>query len=386
MSGMLVLFHCESNPGYAASSHEHTFLEVAKTLTGDFRNIHYAYANLDRGMTPSLPSELTNVLHLDTRWSDPASLRQTEEYVRTQRITRLLGFDQPVSRPMYQALRRGGIRTFVSYWGAPMSSLNNGFKLLLKKLEVSARRYGPDHYIFQSAGMRDTAVNGRGIPYAKTSIVKTGIDTERYAPDEAKRFYAHECFDIPKNRKIIVFSGHMERRKGVHVILQAAKVLTQELGHRDAHFLILGNRPGEQKLFEQYLQEPEVNNHITFGGYRTDVPDLLKSCSIGMIASVVWDSFPMSSLEMAATQLPLLVSDLPGLNEAVTPDTGLKFPVEDHVDAAQKLRLLLTDSNLLSNMGKQGRARVIENYSRKSQSEGIVSIFNSLELATEFAL
>lgn len=383
---MLVLFHCESNPGYAASSHEHTFLEVAKTLTGDFRNIHYAYANLDRGMTPSLPSELTNVLHLDTRWSDPASLRQTEEYVRTQRITRLLGFDQPVSRPMYQALRRGGIRTFVSYWGAPMSSLNNGFKLLLKKLEVSARRYGPDHYIFQSAGMRDTAVNGRGIPYAKTSIVKTGIDTERYAPDEAKRFYAHECFDIPRNRKIIVFSGHMERRKGVHVILQAAKVLTQELGHRDAHFLILGNRPGEQKLFEQYLQEPEVNNHITFGGYRTDVPDLLKSCSIGMIASVVWDSFPMSSLEMAATQLPLLVSDLPGLNEAVTPDTGLKFPVEDHVDAAQKLRLLLTDSNLLSNMGKQGRARVIENYSRKSQSEGIVSIFNSLELATEFAL
>ncbi|MEA1081846.1 glycosyltransferase family 4 protein [Marinobacter qingdaonensis] len=383
---MLVLFHCESNPGYAASSHEHTFLEVAKTLTGDFRNIHYAYANLDRGMTPSLPSELTNVLHLDTRWSDPASLRQTEEYVRTQRITRLLGFDQPVSRPMYQALRRGGIRTFVSYWGAPMSSLNNGFKLLLKKLEVSARRYGPDHYIFQSAGMRDTAVNGRGIPYAKTSIVKTGIDTERYAPDEAKRFYAHDCFDIPRNRKIIVFSGHMERRKGVHVILQAAKVLTQELGHRDAHFLILGNRPGEQKLFEQYLQEPEVNNHITFGGYRTDVPDLLKSCSIGMIASVVWDSFPMSSLEMAATQLPLLVSDLPGLNEAVTPDTGMKFPVEDHVDAAQKLRLLLTDSNLLSNMGKQGRARVIENYSRKSQSEGIVSIFNSLELATEFAL
>lgn len=369
MSGMLVLFHCESNPGYAASSHEHTFLEVAKTLTGDFRNIHYAYANLDRGMTPSLPSELTNVLHLDTRWSDPASLRQTEEYVRTQRITRLLGFDQPVSRPMYQALRRGGIRTFVSYWGAPMSSLNNGFKLLLKKLEVSARRYGPDHYIFQSAGMRDTAVNGRGIPYAKTSIVKTGIDTERYAPDEAKRFYAHDCFDIPRNRKIIVFSGHMERRKGVHVILQAAKVLTQELGHRDAHFLILGNRPGEQKLFEQYLQEPEVNNHITFGGYRTDVPDLLKSCSIGMIASVVWDSFPMSSLEMAATQLPLLVSDLPGLNEAVTPDTGMKFPVEDHVDAAQKLRLLLTDSNLLSNMGKQGRARVIENYSRKSQSE-----------------
>lgn len=386
MSGMLVLFHCESNPGFAASSHEHTFLTVAKTLTGDIRNVHYAYSNLDRGMTPSLPSGLTNVLHLNTRWSDAETLQATEDYVRDNRITRLLGFDQPVSRPMYQAFRKGGIQTFVSYWGAPMSSLNGRFKLLLKKFEVSARRYGPDHYIFQSAGMRETAVNGRGIPFAKTSIVKTGIDTERYAPDTSKNFYAHQCFGIPRNRKIIVFSGHMERRKGVHVILKAARVLTQELGQKDAHFLILGNRSGEKKFFKQYLQDPAVSDHITFGGYRSDVSDLLKSCSIGMIASVVWDSFPMSSLEMAATELPLLVSDLPGLNEAVTPDTGLKFTVKDHVEAAHKLNRLLTDPELLSTMGRRGRERVIKGYSQSSQAEGIINVFNSLELATELAL
>lgn len=77
MSGMMVLFHCESNPGYAASSHEHTFLEVAKHFTGDIRKIHFAYANLDRGMTPSLPDTLTNVIQLRTRWSEPDRLSQT---------------------------------------------------------------------------------------------------------------------------------------------------------------------------------------------------------------------------------------------------------------------------------------------------------------------
>ncbi|WP_228743282.1 glycosyltransferase family 4 protein [Marinobacter sp. F4218] len=383
---MMVLFHCESNPGYAASSHEHTFLDVARNLAGDIQNVHYAYSDLTGGMTSSLPAELTNILHLDTQWSDPDQLRSIESYVRKHRIRRLLGFDQPVSRPMYQALRKGGVKTFVSYWGAPMSSLNSGLKLFLKKLEVSTKRYGPDHYVFQSDGMRDTAVNGRGIPFSKTSIVKTGIDTRKYAPDPSRRWYAHECFDIPRDRKIVVFSGHMERRKGVHVILQAAEILTRKLKQKNVQFLILGNRPGERENFLEYLQDPEVNEHITFGGYRADVPDLLKSCSVGMIASVEWDSFPMSSLEMAATELPLLVSDLPGLNEAVAPDTGRKFPVNDHVAAAEQLNTLLNQTELLETMGSKGRERVIKHYSRTAQAKGIINIFRELEREQELVL
>lgn len=382
----MVLFHCESNPGYAASSHEHTFLEVAKHFTGDISKVHYAYANLDNGMTPSLPENLTNVLQLRTRCSDPDRLRDVENYIRDNEITRLLGFDQPVSAPMYQALRRGGVKTFVSYWGAPMSSVNNGIKLLLKKLEVSARRYGPDHYVFQSEGMRNTAVNGRGIPYSRTSVVKTGIDTEKFSPDPTLKHYAHECFNIPKERSIVVFSGHMERRKGVHVILQAAKVLVQDLKRTNVQFLILGNRDGEKENFSEFLQDPEVNRHITFGGYRSDVPSLLKSCSVGMIASTEWDSFPMSSLEMAATGLPILVSDLPGLNEAISSDTGRTFPVNDYRTAAQTLHRLLDTPDHLKMMGEKGRDRVINYYSRTAQAKGIINTFEALERNVEYSL
>ena len=382
----MVLFHCESNPGYAASSHEHTFLEVAKHFTGDMAKIHYAYANLDGGMTHSLPKDLTNVIHLDTRWSTSEQLRAVERYIQDNKITRLLGFDQPVSRPMYKAFRNGGISTFVSYWGAPMSSLNTGLKLFLKKLEVSTKRHGPDHYVFQSTGMRNTAVDGRGIPLSKTSIVKTGIDTDKYAPDSTKKYYAHEQLNIPKDREIIVFTGHMERRKGVHVILQAAKVLTQDLDYKNVQFLILGNRPGEKEHFEQYLQNPDVNDHITFGGYRNDVPDILKSCAMGMIASTEWDSFPMSSLEMAATGLPLLVSALPGLDEAVTPATGKTFPVGDYNVAAEIIQDMLSNHTLRLAMAASSRERVIKHYSRAAQARGLINIFESLEKNTELSL
>jgi len=267
-----------------------------------------------------------------------------------------------------------------------MSSLNTGLKLFLKKLEVSTKRYGPDHYVFQSTGMRDTAVKGRGIPAAKTSIVKTGIDIEKYAPDSSKKHYAHEHLNIPIDREIVVFTGHMERRKGVHVILQAAKVLTQDLGYKNVQFLILGNRPGEKDNFQQYLQNPDVNEHITFGGYRNDVPEILKSCALGMIASTEWDSFPMSSLEMAATGLPLLVSALPGLNEAVTPETGRTFPVGDFDSAAEILKGLLSDYSQRRVMGSASRERVIKHYSRASQAKGLIDIFKKIENEMEYSL
>ena len=376
----MVLFHCESNPGYAASSHELTFLEVAKHFTGDIRHVHFAYANLDGGLTPSLPSSLTNIIQLNPRSTETGHLKWIEDYVRSNNITRLLGFDQPVSMPAYRALRKGGVETFVSYWGAPMSSINSGVKLLLKRLEVSLQRLGPDHYIFQSEGMRDTAAYGRGIPISKCSIVKTGIDTEKYAPDPTKSTYAHDQFDVPCDRKIVIFSGHMERRKGVHIILQAAKVLLKDLDQHNVHFLILGNRPGENEVFSTYLEDPSVRDHVTFGGYRDDLPCILKSCSIGMIASTEWDSFPMSSLEMAATELPLLVSDLPGLNETITNETGLFFAVSDYNEAANKLNQLLKNPGLRQRMGENGRERVMKHYSRSAQASAIIRAFNQTSL------
>lgn len=386
MTGMMVLFHCESNPGYAASSHEHTFLEVAKYFTTDMADIHFAYTTLDGGITPSLPEDLKNIIQLDTRWSTPQQLRAAERYIKDHNITRLLGFDQAVSRPMYKVFRKSGVKTFVSYWGAPMSSLNTGLKLIVKRLEVATKRHGPDHYVFQSTGMRDTAVDGRGIPLSKTSIVKTGIDTTKYAPDDTKKYYAHEQLDIPRDREIVVFTGHMERRKGVHVILQAAKVLTQDIGYKNVQFLILGNRPGEKEHFEEYLRDPNVTEHITFGGYRNDVPDILKSCALGMIASTEWDSFPMSSLEMAATGLPIMVSALPGLDEAVTPETGRTFPVGNYNIAAQTLQDMLSNQKMRMAMGKASRERVIQHYSRASQAMGLIDIFEALENTTEHAL
>lgn len=375
---MLVLFHCESNPGFAASTHEHTFLEVAERLVGARDRVHFAYRTLEGGMTPSLPTDLANVIELDTSWNATAKCQQIRSYIAEHGITLCLGFDQPPRRPLYGAMRAGGLKHFVAYHGAPVSSIKRGPALWLRKAEMLYRGPGPDHYVFQSDDMRRTATHGRGIPASRTSVVRTGIDTERYRPLADDAHYVREQFGIPSGRSVIFFSGHMEERKGVHIVLQAAAHLVNGQGRRDVHFLILGNRNGQEQRFAPLFRGTEAEQHITFGGYRADVPRLLRGCAIGIIASTGWDSFPMSSLEMAATELPLVVSDLPGLRETVTEDTGVRFPVGDASAAAAAIAALIDDPDRRARMGRAGRARVLATFSRASQVRGLEAVFRSL--------
>jgi glycosyltransferase involved in cell wall biosynthesis len=255
-----------------------------------------------------------------------------------------------------------------------MSSINRGLKLALKRIEVALTRFGPDHYIFESEAMRETAVLGRGIARSRTSVAYLGVDTSLFRPAARHDDYAHAAFDIPRDRHIVYYSGHMQQRKGVAVIMRAAVHLVEALGVLDVHFLLLGNRPGEEEQYHAIYRGTRAENHVTFGGYRRDVADILRGCSIGTIASTGWDSFTMSSLEIASTGLPLVVSRLQGLTETIEEGvTGHSFPVGDHVALAAVLRRLLADDAMRTSQGAAARERVLRRFTLEHQTRALVA-------------
>lgn len=361
MSGILIFFHNPSNSGFASRRHEITFAKMAYSLVGDYNKVHFAYTSLELGRSASLPKEVVNIIEFDSTTKNPDKLNAISDYIRKHNICIGFGFDQPVKRPAYKHMRNAGMKYIISYVGAPMSGINSGIKLLLKKLDVALTKYMPDHFIFQSEGMRKTATHGRGIPYSKTSVVLSGTDTELYKPAADTDWYAYEEFGIDRPRKIVFFSGNMQERKGVDVIIRTAAELVNIRKRTDVHFLLVGNRWGQEKPLIEIVKNTPAAEHISFGGYRSDVPQLLKSCYMGMIASTGWDSYPMSSVEMAATALPIIVSDIPGLRETITiNETGFLFPAGNHIAAADIIVRLLDDSGLQIKMGAFARNRVLQ--------------------------
>jgi glycosyltransferase involved in cell wall biosynthesis len=368
VNNILLLFHCKSDAGYAIDSLVASFTQMAQRLVASDKNIHVSFTALNGHSGVNNLEKYKNLVQINPFSRDSLHLEYIENYVRVHKIDVVFGFDQPVRQPSYKYFRAGGVKKIISYWGAPMSSVNTGIKLKLKQLEVLLSRDGPDHYIFESKQMAISAYKGRGVPENKVSIVYLGVDNNKFRPAKNDSYYAHDTFNIPSERKIIYYSGHMEERKGVAVLMQAARRLYEHHNRSDFHFLLLGNQAGEETPFINSLDNSGTVNHVTFGGYRNDVEKIIPSCYLGTIASTGWDSFTMSSLEMAACGLPLIVSNLQGLTETVDENkTGFLFKAGDHVELSAHIINLLSNPELRNKMSEQSVMRINSGFTKDQQ-------------------
>lgn len=368
MKSILILLHCKSNTGYAIGPLERTFFDLANALCDrDNSRIHFAYPSMVNGPSLTLPAEFKQYAVIDAKSVDADHHAASERYIREHEIDTIFGFDQPVFMPIYRSFRRAGVKRFISYWGAPMSSRNILPIRLAKRVGVLLRPSGPDHYIFESNGMAELAVKGRGIPPRRVSVVPQGIDSNHFKPDSKDARYVYESMKIPTHRRIFYYSGHMEPRKGVAVIMKAANKLNERRQKDDWHVLLCGNKGEESRPYEMILSGP-AREHVTFGGYRSDTHVLHRGCYAALLATTGWDSFPRSGLEVQSSSLPLLMSDIIGGRELV--DDGVSGIIVKSGDAdalAGAMEQLLDNPDRTALLGRQARARVEERFTLEKQ-------------------
>ncbi len=365
----LFLFHVGSNGGYAIGPLEQLFLRTGLDLSsGDPGAVHFAYRDFSKGR-PAIALE--NVVVHDFTDRRPANLERLAGYVRANRIELVVAFDFEPIDPLVVALKKAGARTFIAYWGAPVSGASPRWKALLKAAQFALSRSTVDSMIFESKAMADTATRDRGLPRSRIDLVPLGVRTDLFRPQVST--YAHDTFGFPKDRRIFVYSGHMEHRKGVRVIIGAALELLRQ--RNDVAFLICGNRAGEADAFEATIRAAGQSAHLRLGGYRADLPRIFPGCFAGVIASTGWDSFTYSSVEMAACGLPVIASRLQGLAEAVLDGkTGLLFEPGDSRALAAAMERLLDEPGLARALGQAARERVERELDVETQFKAFQSV------------
>jgi len=372
MSGpnLLIMLHCEQETGYAIGALEKTFEAAALACGFGADNIFWSYSKV---CSPG-----PHIYEIGYYSSEDANKLAT--LIAEHTLHAILAFDMPYPNPVAKQARIMGVQHVISYWGASMSGLNRGLKLLAKRLEwLLRKRHAPTMFIFESEAMRLTAVEGRGVSRQSTRVIPLGVDTKRFKPLSGSR-YAHQAFNIPEQRHIIFFSGHMEERKGVRVLVEAMNILRNRNELEPFHLLVCGNKGDESAPYEASIVDSVTRDHITFGGYRDDIPQLMQSCYLGVIASTGWDSFTMSSVEMMASGLPLIVSDLQGLRETTVPGvTGQLIQPGDAYGLVESLLFYLSNPKAYEEQSRNARERVLENFSVELQIDRLARALNSQE-------
>lgn len=369
----LILMKWPTNIGYAIGALEKLFFDVALELAdGDASCVHFTYTDVS-GRPKTLPAQFEQYRTLDINHPSPAMLDALADLVRRERIDFAMPFDIQPIHPMFPVMRKAGVRTIVSYWGAPISALSPRWKLLLKRWQLCLSRARADGLIFESQAMADLALRGRGAPASMVDVVRLGVDTQRFIPDRHSD-YVYAKLGVPRDRKVFVFTGHCTPRKGIRTLIDAAIEVLHKRGRRDVCFLLCGNSGNESEPYEALYADLGIADSVRFLGYRTDVLQIFQSAYCGIIPSSGWDSFTLSSVEMAATGLPIIASRLQGLAEAVLHErTGLLFEPGNPVALADCVERLADDPATARAYGDAGRARCERELTLEAQKRGMLT-------------
>ena len=175
----------------------------------------------------------------------------------------------------------------------------------------------------------------------KISIVPNGVDLS--------------MFDITKkkNPKKVVFAGAMYYHRGLDVLLETIPLVIEKIP--DAKFVLLGSGTEMDKL-KEIVSKNKLDNSVEFKGWieREKIPENIADASIGIgplrLTEVTSRALPIKVLEYMAVSLPVIAQ------KGTLPDDVLEnekngFFIENHIELAEKIILLLNEPKKVQNMG-----------------------------------
>jgi alpha-maltose-1-phosphate synthase len=215
-----------------------------------------------------------------------------------------------------------------------------------------------------SDGMRgDVLATYPEISPERVRVIRNGIDTFEYAPDDDTSVLA--AHGIDPSRPYVIFVGRITRQKGVPVLLRAAAALdpsaqlvlcagaadTAELGAEVASLVA-----GLQATRSGVIWIPEMLP-------KTSVIQLLTHALVFVCPSV-YEPLGIVNLEAMACETAVVASRVGGIPEVVEGSvTGLLVPPDDPASLADALNLLLRDPGRAAAMGRAGRERAVREFS-----------------------
>ncbi|MFN7919155.1 MAG: glycosyltransferase family 4 protein [Bryobacteraceae bacterium] len=170
----------------------------------------------------------------------------------------------------------------------------------------------------------------------------------------------------------VIMVARFAAQKNHRLLLDAAASLA-----RPFRLVLVGDGPLRTEM-EALARTLGIASRVEFTGERRDVGQLLASSHVFALATN-WEGLPISILEALRAGLPVVSSDVGGVNEMVT-EGGNGFLVNpgDTPGFAGVLDRLLADSAMRAHMGRASRTRFENEFTSESMIEKTLTVYQGV--------
>ncbi|QEH35847.1 Capsular glucan synthase [Aquisphaera giovannonii] len=220
-----------------------------------------------------------------------------------------------------------------------------------------------------SEGVRRFSLEAGRLDPRRLAVIPNGIDPRPY--DEATPVPRSEL-GIPRDAFLAVQVGRLAAQKGLVPLLDAAERVIA--GCPGWHLALAGDGPDRGWLLDRIAGSEALRDRVHWLGPRRDVPGLLATADLLVLASL-WEGMPNAVLEAMAASRAVVATAVEGTDELVVPaETGWLVPPGDATALAAALREAALNPSACRSFGLAGRARV----ERRHSAGGVVAAYDSL--------
>ena len=221
-----------------------------------------------------------------------------------------------------------------------------------------------DIIITPSLFMRNKFLTNRVKKEEQIVHVPNFINIEEYTPN------------LSYNGLEFAYCGRIDGNKGIETLIRACKQVN------NGRLLIVGE--GEWKTKIEDLIEKEKIQNVSILGYKkgNELFEIINRCLFTVLPSECYENGPFAILESMVLGRSVVGSKIGGIPEIISDGVdGLLFEPHNVGDLANKIRYLIDNKDIVSEMGKRARRKVEERYNSDLHYERLMEVYEQVMTA-----
>ncbi len=203
-----------------------------------------------------------------------------------------------------------------------------------------------------------------GIPEQNISVLYNFVITENFKSEQIRIDIKNKRKElgISANEHVIGYAGRLSPEKGAVHLINALPRL------KFPFKLLIAGTGAEKEMLEKRINQLNLSDKVIFLGFVKSMPETYALFDMLIIPSE-HESFGLVAVEAQSAGIPVIASDIPGLNEVIDQKNGLLFEAKNPDDLAEKINYLIDNPKLKQQLIAGGKENIkkyeIENYYKK---------------------